>query len=349
MDKGPLISIIVPVYNNDKYIKKCVDSLVNQTYANLQIILINDGSTDKSHAMIKDFEKADNRIVCIDKKNEGLSATRNVGIKASTGDYLMFVDSDDWIDENCCGEVLAEAIASDADVVMWSYVREYENKSLKKPIYHDRVVFNDANETMYIRQLGLLGKQLSNPENMESLNPACTKLYKASIIKQNDIVFIDTFLIGTEDALFNLYVYRHCNRVVYLDKYYYHYLRVNAVSLTKSYKPRLYDQWQKLFSMMKSDIDTHLPSYNAYLALNNRIALSIIGLGLNVHRSNQSLFKKVKEIDDIIGKKLYTEAYRTLELKYFKAHWKLFFMCTKVKFSFGVYILLGVINKIVGR
>ena len=92
MDK---ISIIVPVYNAQKYLKKCIDSIINQTYKNIEILLINDGSKDKSLKICKEYEKKDSRIIVIDKQNKGVSNTRNVGIKKSTGDYIVFIDSDD--------------------------------------------------------------------------------------------------------------------------------------------------------------------------------------------------------------------------------------------------------------
>lgn len=96
----PLVSIIVPIYNAEKFLDRCLRSVVNQTYAKLEVILINDGSSDTSLSICKVFEKKDHRIILIDKKNEGVSVARNVGIKKSTGDYITFLDADDWIVPN---------------------------------------------------------------------------------------------------------------------------------------------------------------------------------------------------------------------------------------------------------
>lgn len=101
-----LVSIIVPVYNCERYIKDCVNSLINQTYTNLEIILINDGSKDKSAEIIQNQYCGDKRIVFIDKSNEGVSAARNLGIKMAHGDYLMFVDGDDYISTDCIENAL---------------------------------------------------------------------------------------------------------------------------------------------------------------------------------------------------------------------------------------------------
>lgn len=95
-----LVSIIVPVYNAEKYLNKCLDSIVNQTYSNLEIILINDGSTDNSLSICNDYTNKDGRIIVIDKHNTGAADSRNEGLKKATGKYIMFVDSDDFIDLN---------------------------------------------------------------------------------------------------------------------------------------------------------------------------------------------------------------------------------------------------------
>ena len=94
------VSIIIPVYNSEKYISKCLDSVLNQTYKNIEILVINDGSKDNSIDILREYEKKDDRIVVIDKENEGVAKTRNQGIKKATGDYIMFIDNDDFIDED---------------------------------------------------------------------------------------------------------------------------------------------------------------------------------------------------------------------------------------------------------
>ena len=93
-----MISVIVPVYNVENYLGKCLDSLINQTYKDIEIICINDGSTDNSLNILREYEQMDSRIIIIDQKNGGLSNARNIGLKEAAGEYIMFVDSDDWID-----------------------------------------------------------------------------------------------------------------------------------------------------------------------------------------------------------------------------------------------------------
>ena len=113
-----MISIIVPVYNVEDYIDKCLRSIVNQTYKDIEIILINDGSTDSSGDICLKWQEADNRIIYIKKKNEGQGAARNLGVKIAKGDYLTFVDADDWIEENAIACLYESEKKSNADIVI---------------------------------------------------------------------------------------------------------------------------------------------------------------------------------------------------------------------------------------
>jgi len=117
------VSIIVPVYNTSRYLKKCIDSLVNQSFKDIEIIMINDGSTDNSEEIIHSYE--DSRIKYVSKENEGIGRTRNLGIEMSTGDYLMFIDSDDYISENCIEKFYQKASSDCCDLVISNY---YEDK-----------------------------------------------------------------------------------------------------------------------------------------------------------------------------------------------------------------------------
>ena len=113
-----LISVIIPVYNVEKFIDRCINSLINQTYKNLEIILVDDGSPDNCPGLCDDWAKKDNRIKVVHKQNGGLSDARNAGLERSTGDYIMFVDSDDFVDETICEVLLNDLKNNDADFSM---------------------------------------------------------------------------------------------------------------------------------------------------------------------------------------------------------------------------------------
>ena len=115
MDNRVLISIIVPVYNVEKYLAECLDSLINQTYQYIEIICVNDGSVDNSKSILEEYASKDYRIKIINQNNQGLSAARNPGMREASGKYIMFVDSDDWIDLCTCKEAVISAEKNHAD------------------------------------------------------------------------------------------------------------------------------------------------------------------------------------------------------------------------------------------
>lgn len=127
MDK---ISVIVPVYNADNYLGNCIESLINQTYKELEIILINDGSTDESENIMNEYALKDQRVKVRHLKNEGVSNARNVGLDIATGKWISFVDSDDWADLNMLSFAMEKATESNADIVVWSYFKNYLHKEI---------------------------------------------------------------------------------------------------------------------------------------------------------------------------------------------------------------------------
>src|SRR4051812_9727086 len=128
----PKISIIVPVYNVEKYLSRCLDSLLTQTLTDIEVIAINDGSTDSSLNILINYREMDNRLKIIDQLNGGVSSARNAGIKAANGNYIGFVDPDDWIDNEMYENLYQMVQTEQADIVMCSYIREFGTHSKAK-------------------------------------------------------------------------------------------------------------------------------------------------------------------------------------------------------------------------
>ena len=162
-----LISIIVPVYNTEKYLKQCMQSLVNQTYKNIEIIVINDGSTDQSQKILEKYLEKDSRVKIIFQENKGISAARNKALELASGRYIMFVDSDDWIELNTCQIVLRELMEHNSDIVMWPYKREYSNSSKDNYFMGMKTVEwrGKEIEDLWRRMIGPVGKEL-NPQSL---------------------------------------------------------------------------------------------------------------------------------------------------------------------------------------
>lgn len=347
----PLVSVIVPIYNVEEYLAQCLESLIKQTYTNLQILCVNDGSTDNSKVILSKYADLDQRIMCLDKPNGGLSSARNYAHAYVNGQYIMYLDSDDWIEPDTCEYAVSAAMESQTDVVIWNYTREMGGVSSPKMIFDEnKRVFTSENEirNLHRRFVGLYQDELAHPEKANALDTAWGKLYRAEIILRNGIEFVDTKIIGTEDALFNLYVFGYVKRAVYLPENLNHYRRNNESSLTKTYKRKLREQWQCLHGIMRDYIAQNGLDESFETSLNNRIALSIIGLGINVLRGGKEV-KRLHEIRRIIRDEEYRKATVGIELKYFPIHWKLFFWGTKNGQVFLTYFLLRCIVRMKGN
>ena len=128
VNRNDLISIIVPVYNMEQYMERCVNSIINQTYSNLEIILVDDGSTDRSPAMCDEYALKDARIKVVHKANGGLSDARNAGLKVATGAYIGYVDSDDWVELSMYQKLYESCIENDAQVAVCRYAKAYQDR-----------------------------------------------------------------------------------------------------------------------------------------------------------------------------------------------------------------------------
>lgn len=346
MKLEPAVSIIVPVYNVESYIQQCMDSILKQTYPNIEVICVDDGSTDASGEIIDRYAKADARILTIHVPNSGVASARNTALSYATGKYVTFVDGDDWIDTTTCEKAVLQAEAQQVALVMWPYIREFPNRSAPKAISSEEKTFHAAEcRELQRRMVGLLGTELAHPENADALCTVWGKLYLRKLIAQNDIHFTDLQRIGTyEDGLFNLHYLAHVKNATYIPDYLSHYRKKSG--MTSKYRKELAAQWKNLFSDMRSYIELEKCGDDFDAALNNRISLSIIGLGLNALALPNR--KALREIRGILSEKEYRAAIKTLPMRYFPPHWWVFFACCKLNFASGVFLLLKCMERIKG-
>lgn len=345
-----LISIIVPVYNVEEFLRQSLDSLVNQTYKNLEIICINDGSPDQSLAILKEYAKKDSRIVLIDQANTGVAEARNRAIKVATGTYMMFADGDDWLELDACETLTAIMEAEEPDVIMYSYYREYEGKSLTKNNIFDSddIVFDEAGcRELHRRHAGMIGDELRHPENADAICSLCTKMFRTDIIQKYDIRYTDNKIIGTNgDGLFNLFYYEYVHKAVFTNKHLYHYRKTNQNSIVTAYKKNFPERWNHMFGIIRDYIaQKNLPAEFSE-GLENRIALSIIGLGLNELNSEKSFGGKFREIKRIMNEDEFRRCVKKLKIKGMPLHWKVFFFAAKYRWNLMVYLLLIAITKL---
>ena len=212
---GDKISVIVPIYNVEQYLRKCIDSIINQTYKNLEIILVDDESPDNCGQICDDYAKKDTRIKVIHKKNGGLSDARNEGIKKATGKYLSFIDSDDYIEENMIGNLYKSIIENDSDISTCAKIIEYSNKKIIKNNKSNFCINN--NEAM---------KRMLTFDEIDT--SACDKLFK------KDLFLNIKFPVGRyyEDMGTIYKVREKANKISHISDLGYHYIMRND-SITK--------------------------------------------------------------------------------------------------------------------
>ena len=345
LEKQPLVSVVIPVYNVEAYLRECLDSVCGQTYRNLEIILVDDESTDSSGSICDEYAARESRVFCIHQKNGGPSAARNRGMERATGNYIMFVDSDDWIDLDTVERALYISQTEKADVVMWSYYREYGERRLPAALAFDDLRVwrgNDCRE-VYLRLIGPTGKQLVNPASLDTLSSVAMKLYRTECVRKTDNAFVDLKEIGSsEDTLFNIRLFKYVNCVVYLPAFFYHYRRVNENSVTSKCNRNLWTQWKRLFELMQASLSDD--DLEAKKALQNRISCGLIGLGLVLIHPSMRLRESLRAIRKTMSDPLYRDAVKQLNTKPMPPHWKLFFLFAKWNWTGGVYALLRAIN-----
>ena len=185
------ITVIVPVYKAEKFLNKCLETIVNQSYKNLEIILVNDGSPDNSLEIAEKFEKGDKRIKIINKKNEGVSVARNTALDIATGEYICFIDSDDYVDLNMIEEMHEKIKFFDADLVLSDYNRVFPDKVKEEGMVIEEGFYSDKKILMEFFE-----DYISLTDKFGTNQFACTKLFKKSIIDKYNLRFNKNLKIG---------------------------------------------------------------------------------------------------------------------------------------------------------
>ena len=246
MDK--LISVIVPVYNVEAYLERCVFSLLNQTYKNLEIILVDDKSPDSSPMLCDKLAETDERIKVVHKeKNEGLGFARNTGIENANGDYIMFLDSDDYLDINTCQTVKNALEENGADICCFLSAQVYGEKIIYDYPFEKPLVF-EGKEIAEKFLTGCLAPRESETKFEIGLGlSSCMVIYKAELMKNNGLRFFSEREYLNEDLLFRIELCRYINKTVVLPDNFYFYFH-NSGTLTTKYNPNRFEESLKVFN-----------------------------------------------------------------------------------------------------
>lgn len=279
------VSVIVPMYNAEKYIDRCTKSILEQTYNNIEIIIVDDGSTDESLQKINKF--LDGRIKVYSQKNKGVSAARNLGIEKSTGDYLLFVDADDYIDKKMVEELVSK-VENDSTLVFCNNYEIWKNR------IDARILFSEYNNCE-IKKNDVLKEIASGNAGL-----VCSKLVSSKVIKDNNIKFNEKIIMG-EDQVFFLEVSEKTKTFKYVKKALYHYDRTNEESTTLRYKENLYNNFLIVYKKTKLVFERNkLNSKEDKKLLNDKI-LNFTWICLNNEVNNFDFKTTIENIKDILN------------------------------------------------
>lgn len=246
----PKFSIILPIYNVENYLPRCFKYLFGQTFSDIEIICVNDGSTDNSLSILKNYAQNDNRIKLISQENKGVSAARNAGMNAATGEYILFVDPDDYLDKNAC-QILVDIIEKyeDVELLLFNHLDIFPDKNT--------LVKQNYNQEIKSKILEKVIDFVAKP----TIYCLWVKLFKTDIIKRNKIRFNEN-LSWAEDAYF-VWQYYKCNPItVTIPNVLYYYTCAREGSLSTDIPVKFFEKFKKAFAFFKQILFKNIDNYN---------------------------------------------------------------------------------------
>ena len=288
MTDNPLVSVIIPVYNDEEYLPQCLNSVINQTYKNIEIICVNDGSTDNSKEVIEKF--IDSRIRIINQENKGSATTRNVGLKNAAGEYVLFLDADDWIDKKLIEITFNVIQSNNADIVMFDVYNVYDNSYIK---------VKRVNNFIYPEKIKVLNYK--DDDNIRDLQcTAYTKLFRKDFLINNNLYFPDGMNLG-EDVLFWFSLLFKNPKMVFISDFLYFY-RKRSSSMTDAKSDMIDIQWNAYKKCTQIDAyknaskleQLYILDYNTRMAIYNYSAINSPSLFLPYEKSLKNFSKEYK-------------------------------------------------------
>lgn len=350
-------SVIVPCYNVERYLPKCIESLCKQSLKDIEIILVDDGSPDNSGRICDEWAEKDKRIQVIHKSNGGVSAARNDGLIMATGEYVIFCDSDDWMDNDALENLYNKAEETDADIVIGDVSQIYEGKRKPVHFYDKEFVTSDKQYIDGLIKANFCRKYCPNPYNGQpafGYGGPWNKAVKRSFLIENGIRF-DVRVKGIfDDILFTAYILANAKKIAYIQKNVYNY-RILSDSITHSFKPNLLDINDAIFNSWEEFLkkyDLNGAFTEAYAANVIRRLKSTLGLYYFSSKNPMSICEQFKDIKRLIAKEPYATAIKNarpskLLHKYDELVWR----SAKYNSPFAMYVsyLMFVLAKKIGK
>lgn len=290
------LSIIIPVYNVEKYLYRCLNSIINNKEESIEIILINDGSKDNSHKICEEFANKDKRIKYIFTENKGCSSARNLGIDLSIGKYLWFIDSDDFIENNAIKSILKELKTNPEIIIFGTRIR-----SIKDTIDNIILPYQERKENFIFNQMNLF-------------NSVWNKVYKRKVIKANKICFLKECHMG-EDMVFNFKYFYYIERINYINKYLYNYCLEEGVSYSVEKRMEIFKAFDEVFKFYKGKETNYIRKVlKKYYKENGIRGVYKVILQSNLSKENKKNFLKKSRIEIKKRKEIFQTEFLSLQL-----------------------------------
>lgn len=326
---SPAISVIIPVYKCEKYLVQCIESVLNQTFQDFELILVDDGSPDFSPQICDEYAKKDNRIQVIHKENGGVSSARNEGIKVSRGEYITFIDSDDYVDAEMF-EVLYRKIKFNEGDLIISGLRYIFEETKKKKEY------SLPDEKFLMQEIDSFYKEIKNGFGFSAIY---AKLYKTEIIRDNQILYAEDFSI-LEDGSFVLEYLQYCSSCILANEVFYNYRQASEMSLMKAFNSNAINALE-YYKKKGEWLESVLNKENAndyYIHLYSLFYSFLIQI---FSRSGLNRVAKKALLKNYIKHSVTRRIIANIKSSKLKLRHKMIFIFIKLKWSIFVYMLLS--------
>ena len=333
-----LISVIVPVYNVEKYFERCVQSILNQTYSELELILVDDGSTDASSKMCDEWSQKDKRVKVIHKENAGVGIARNCGLEIATGEYVTFADSDDYITENHIKNLYTALKENDAQAVIGAHTSVDKNlKSTQRPILHREGLYKDE-EILEQIVIPLIGADVDFHNDVEVDASACMNLFSMKIIKENNLRFKSERYAVAEDQFFNIEYFYHTDKIVAVNEYGYCYFE-NTSSTSRKYNEKRFERTINYYTEMRKLIEKYsltdkvgFRAERSFL-MKIRVAIRLIAL------SDLKLSQKISKIRMILNHEMGSSCLAEYPIEKYILSMRMLMKMMRSKNTMGVFFI----------
>jgi len=335
------VSIIVPVYNTEAYLPQCIESLLSQTLEDIEIILVNDGSPDRCRQICDEYVQRDGRVIAVHKENEGVSIARNIGIERSTGEWICFIDSDDWVAPDMCSGAVSYAEANDLDMLAYNSYSNYGNNQVKCADIA-QCIFDTTGIELF--QLCLVSSHYFNSKHdiqLGAVGGSPKKIYRGDLLRQSDARFIKELTRG-EDIVFNLYLSEDFKRIGFINEFWYHY-RTHADQTTQAYQKDLPEVSLLFFENIRAYIDKYHKNSDEFEAAYN---LSVLRTLNNIcfqhyfHKENPAkLSARLRGLKQLTMTEPFNTALKNADTSHFRLDDKLFSIFLRKRMTLPVWML----------